>query len=180
MSENNLDEYKVEELENHIYNTPDTYVGGVDEIDEEKPIFLDGKIINSQIKYIPAILNIWNEIAVNAKDQIERMNTDIKNGKKNIIPVTEIKFEFDDKTQMWTIFNNGNGIDIADHPTEKDEDGNSMNIVMIIFSVLLSSKNYNKNEEKIVGGKNGYGAKLTNIFSSYFKVETVDHTRELK
>ena len=51
---------------------------------------------------------------------------------------------------------------------------------MIIFWKLLSSKNYNKDEEKIVGGKNGYGAKLTNIFSKYFKVETVDHIRGLK
>jgi DNA topoisomerase-2 len=181
MSENTgLESYKVEELENHIYNTPDTYVGGVDEIEESLSIKQEDKIINKTIKYIPAVINIWNEIAVNAKDQIERLNTDLNKGVKNIIPVSEIKFTFDDSTQMWTISNNGNGIDVANHPTEKDENGNPMNIVMIIFSVLLSSKNYNKDEEKIVGGKNGYGAKLTNIFSDYFKVETVDHTRGLK
>ena len=138
---------------NHIYNTPDTYVGGVEEIEELLSIKEDDKIINKTIKYIPAVINIWNEIAVNAKDQIERLNTDISKGLKNIIPVTEIKFTFDEETQMWTIYNNGNGIDVADHPTEKDENGNPMNIVMIIFSVLLSSKNYDKNEEKIVGGK---------------------------
>jgi len=179
-----LEDYKIEELENHIYNTPDTYVGGVDEIEEILPVYENEEIINKTIKYIPAILNIWNEITVNAKDQIERLNTDIKksnvNSKKNIIPVTDIKFEFNEDNQMWSIYNNGNGIDVANHPTEKDENGNPMNIVMIIFSVLLSSKNYNKNEEKIVGGKNGYGAKLTNIFSTYFKVETVDHIRGLK
>ena len=45
---------------------------------------------------------------------------------------------------MWSIYNNGNGIDVANHPTEKDDDGNPMNIVMIIFWKLLSSKNYNK------------------------------------
>ena len=50
---------------------------------------------------------------------------------------------------------------------------------MILFD-LLTSKNYNENEKKIVGGKNGYGAKLTNIFSSYFRVETVDSVRGLK
>ena len=179
-SEVDLEEYKVEEHQNHIYNTPDTYVGGVDVIEEILPVFINDKIINNNIKYIPAVLNIWNEIAVNAKDQIERLISDIKKGKKNIIPVTEIKFEFDEDTQMWSIYNNGNGIDVANHPTEKDNDGNPMNIVMIIFWKLLSSKNYNKNEDKIVGGKNGYGAKLTNIFSTYFKVETVDHTRGLK
>ena len=35
-------------------------------------------------------------------------------------------------------------------------------------------------KKKIVGGKNGYGAKLTNIFSTYFKLETVDRERQLK
>ena len=175
-----LEEYKVEEHQNHIYNTPDTYVGGVDTIEEILPIFINDKIENKSVKYIPAVLNIWNEIAVNAKDQIERLNCDIKKGKKKIIPVTDIKFEYDEETQIWSIYNNGNGIDIANHPTEKDDDGNPLNIVMIIFWKLLSSKNYNKDEEKIVGGKNGYGAKLTNIFSKYFKVETVDHIRGLK
>ena len=33
------------------------------------------------------------------------------------------------------------------------------------------------NEKKVTGGKNGYGAKLTNIFSKEFEVETVDLMR---
>ena len=49
----------------------------------------------------------------------------------------------------------------------------------MIFGELLTSGNYNMNEEKITGGKNGFGAKLTNIYSKYFKVETVDHRRKL-
>ena len=39
---------------------------------------------------------------------------------------------------------------------------------------LLTSSNYNDNQKKVTGGRNGYGAKLTNIFSSEFIVETVD------
>ena len=50
----------------------------------------------------------------------------------------------------------------------------------MIFGHLLTSTNYEKDEKKIVGGKNGYGAKLTNIFSTIFKLETVDHKRKLK
>ena len=50
----------------------------------------------------------------------------------------------------------------------------------MIFGELLTSGNYNKSEKKITGGKNGYGAKLTNIFSTYFRVETIDHHRKLK
>ena len=50
----------------------------------------------------------------------------------------------------------------------------------MIFGELLTSGNYNKAEKKITGGKNGYGAKLTNIFSTFFRVETIDRHRKLK
>ena len=45
---------------------------------------------------------------------------------------------------------------------------------------MLTSSNYNKDEEKTVGGKNGYGAKLANIFSKKFTVETVDSINKKK
>jgi DNA gyrase/topoisomerase IV subunit B len=38
----------------------------------------------------------------------------------------------------------------------------------------LTSSNYDDKEEKITGGRNGYGAKLCNIFSTMFTVETAD------
>ena len=34
------DKYKKEELQNHIYNTPDTYVGGCDLIIENLPLII--------------------------------------------------------------------------------------------------------------------------------------------
>ena len=45
------------------------------------------------------------------------------------------------------------------------KNGDKIWIPALIFSELLTSINYDKDEKKIVGGKNGYGAKLTNIFS---------------
>ena len=42
----------------------------------------------------------------------------------------------------------------------------------LIFGHLLTSSNYNDQEKKVVGGRNGYGAKLCNIFSTEFIVET--------
>ena len=55
-----------------------------------------------------------------------------------------------------------------------------MYVPELIFGNLLTSSNYDKNEEKITGGKNGYGAKLANIFSKTFQIETVDAERKLK
>jgi len=42
---------------------------------------------------------------------------------------------------------------------------------------LLTSSNYNDDKKKVTGGRNGYGAKLANIFSSEFIVETADGAR---
>ena len=50
----------------------------------------------------------------------------------------------------------------------------------MIFAHLRTGTNYDKEEKRIVGGKNGFGAKLIFIWSTYGRLETVDHTRKLK
>jgi len=42
----------------------------------------------------------------------------------------------------------------------------------LVFGHLLTSDNYDDTEKKITGGRNGFGAKLTNVFSQRFQVET--------
>lgn len=44
----------------------------------------------------------------------------------------------------------------------------------MIFGHLLTGSNYNDDEKKVVGGRNGYGAKLANIFSHKFVLECGD------
>lgn len=48
----------------------------------------------------------------------------------------------------------------------------NMYVPELIFGTLLTSSNYNDDEKKVTGGRNGYGAKLCNIFSKKFIVET--------
>ena len=67
--------------------------------------------------------------------------------------------------------NDGEGIDIEMHPEHK------IYVPELIFGNLLTSANYEK-KNKTTGGKNGYGAKLTNIFSKEFIIETVDSSRK--
>ena len=172
--------YKKEELQTHIYNTPDTYVGGCDLICEKLFIYdpKTDKIVEKEIEYIPALFNIYNEILVNGKDQSTRLDGLFKKD-KSVNVVTEIKVEINPEKGEISIMNNGDGIDIAEHPKEK-KNGKPIYIPQLIFGELLTSTNYNKDEKKVVGGKNGYGAKLTNIFSKSFKLETVDHKRKKK
>ena len=81
-----------------------------------------------------------------------------------------LKVTIDKVTGVITILNDGNGIDIRKHGSY----GNLW-VPELIFGELLTSTNYDKGEEKIWGGKNGYGSKLANIFSKEFIIETVDH-----
>lgn len=50
----------------------------------------------------------------------------------------------------------------------------------MIFGHLLTSSNYDDDQEKVTGGRNGYGAKLCNIFSTEFVLETADSKSKKK
>ena len=82
-------------------------------------------------------------------------------------PVTKIDVSIDTETTEICVRNNGEGIDIAMHPEH------NVYTVELIFGHLLTSTNYHKGE-KLTGGKNGFGAKLANVFAKRFEVETVD------
>ena len=174
------EKYKKENLQNHIYNTPDTYVGGCDLISEQLPLFnpSNEKIESKDVEFIPALYNTYNEILVNAKDQVTRLQG-LHEKDKSVNLVSEIKVDINKEKGEISIMNNGDGIDVAEHPKEK-KNGKPIYIPQLIFGELLTSTNYNKEEQKTVGGKNGYGAKLTNIFSKSFKIETVDRVRKKK
>ena len=55
-----------------------------------------------------------------------------------------------------------------------------MYVAEMIFGNLLTSSNYDDDEKKTTGGRNGYGAKLCNIFSTKFIIETADKNNKFK
>ncbi len=65
-----------------------------------------------------------------------------------------------------SVWNNGKGIPIQIHKEHK------IYVPEMIFGQLLTGSNYDDDAKKVTGGRNGYGAKLTNIFSRRFTVET--------
>ena len=89
-----LEEYKKRSLDEQILSEPDTFVGGTDEIEDILPLLIDNKIQVKSCKLIPAILKLVDEILVNCRDQKVRLDENIKN-EKNIIPVTDIKYNYD-------------------------------------------------------------------------------------
>jgi len=159
----------------HILDNPDTYIGSVENIDSDMWIMNDtnNKIIEKNINYIPGLFKLFDEGIVNCRDHVIRMQTKINQNIDNSIPVTYIDISIQDDGTIIMI-NDGNGIDVVQHPEYKTW------VPELIFGHLRTSTNYNKDEKKIVGGKNGFGFKLVLIWSTFGSVETVDHIRGLK
>ena len=159
----------------HIKDNPDTYIGSVELVDGDLWIINEDatKIVLKNIKYIPGLFKLFDEGIVNSSDHFKRMLQAIANKIPNSLPVTTIEITIQPDGTI-VMFNDGNGIDIAEHPEYK------IWIPELIFGHLRTSTNYDKTEKKIVGGKNGFGFKLVLIWSTYGSVETVDHVRGLK
>ena len=156
----------------HILDNPDTYIGSVENVDANMWVFDDSlqKIILKQIEYIPGLYKLFDEGIVNCRDHVIRMIQSSATDKKC---VSYIETTISEDGTI-TFENDGNGIDVAKHP-EYD-----IWIPEMIFGHLRTSTNYDKDEKKIVGGKNGFGFKLVLIWSTHGSIETVDHIRGLK
>ena len=165
---------KVQKLDHrsHILKLPDTYIGSVDKTCEEFWVYTesDNKIQKKLVNFIPGEYKIFDELIVNAFDQYVRTSIDT-NCK---FPVKSISISINKETGEITIKNDGIGISCDKHPVE------NVYVPELIFGHLLTSTNYSEDKIKHVGGKNGYGAKLTNIFSKSFYIETIDHINQKK
>ena len=174
-NQNLSDKYQQKTDKQHILDNPDTYIGSVEKVDSEVWLLNEdsSKIIEKNISYIPGLFKLFDEGIVNCRDHVVRMAQAVANGQQNALPVTNIDISIDPDGTI-TMTNDGNGIDVAEHPEYK------IWIPELIFGHLRTSTNYNKDEKKIVGGKNGFGFKLVLIWSTYGSIETVDHVRGLK
>ena len=157
----------------HILDNPDTYIGSVETVDTDLWVMNEtsDKIITKNINYVPGLFKLFDEGIVNCRDHVVRMASKVEQNVENSLPVTYIDITIQDDGSI-VMINDGNGIDVA----QKD----GVWVPELIFGHLRTSTNYNKEEKKIVGGKNGFGFKLVLIWSTYGSVETVDHIRGLK
>ena len=173
------DKYQKKTDREHVLDNPDTYIGSVEEVQLEYFIFNNqtNKIVKKPINMIPGLYKLFDEGLVNAIDQFVRMKIMAKeNPELNVRTVKNIKISISEK--VVSIWNDGDGIDIELHSEQK------MYVPELIFGHLLTSSNYADSDGngkiKHVGGKNGYGAKLINIFSQEFSLTTIDANRKKK
>jgi DNA topoisomerase-2 len=149
----------------HILLRPDTYVGSVEKQDDQMWVWNSEKseMESRYLSYVPALYKIFDEILVNAADNLQR------DSKMNTISV-----EIDKKQGRIKVWNNGKGLPIQIHKEHK------VFVPELVFGHLLTSDNYDDTEKKVTGGRNGFGAKLTNIFSTRFTVETANRGKRYK
>lgn len=155
---------KLTQLE-HILKRPDTYVGSVEKTEQKMWVY-NSELEHMEFRevtYVPGLYKIFDEILVNAADNKQR--------DKNM---DKIKVVVDAEEGFISVENNGRGIPIEIHEKE------GVYIPELIFGHLLSSSNYDDNEAKVTGGRNGFGAKLCNVFSTRFDLETVDSRQKKK
>ena len=169
-----LSTYQRKTHREHILSLPDTYVGSIETANEE--VFLhdvSGAFKPETIAVNPGFYKLIDELLVNAHDHAIRLRqkaTTVPDGTV-VDQVKKINVLCD--SHGFTIENDGEPIDVAEHPEHK------VWIPQMIFGELLTSTNYNKDEKKLVGGKNGYGVKLVNIFAKEMKVIVHDKARKL-
>lgn len=164
-------QYQKKTDKEHILDNPDTYIGSIENVEGPMYILENKKIISKNIDYNPGLFKLFDEGIVNCRDHVIRMMQK-KEEDEDVHIVNQIHIEIkDDKI---TLMNNGEGIDVEKHPTY------DIWIPEMIFGHLRTSTNYDKNQEKITGGKNGFGFKLVLIWSTYGYIETIDSKRKLK
>ena len=119
-----------------------------------------------KIKFAPAWYKIVDEIVVNAIDQW------VNYPKK----VNRINISFNKDNGVIKVLNTGPSIGIYE---TVNINGKKMYAPQLIASEFLSGDNLDDNDDsnRITGGTNGAGLKLTNAFSDYLIITTVDKNK---
>ena len=149
----------------HILLRPDTYIGSTESVTQ--PMFVYDSAMNRirqrDVTYTPGLYKIFDEIVVNAADNKQRdPNMD------------RLEVTVDANANTISVLNNGKGIPVVMHREH------NCYVPTLIFGHLLTGSNFDDDEKKTTGGRNGYGAKLANIFSTEFAVECLDSEQGLK
>lgn len=134
----------------HILKRNDMYIGSAKNMTDEEWIFDDNQIIKKEISYNPGFLRIFVEALSNVIDNVWR-------SQEESIVMDKINITIED--DMISVTNDGRGIPFTNY---KDSD---ILIPELIFGHLLTSTNYNDQEERLTSGRNGLGCKCLDFYT---------------
>lgn len=150
----------------HIYNVTDAYIGSDEQMPRtERVLNLETmKFEEEKITLPEGVENLFVEISSNAGNNVAKS---LRHG-INPGPVTILM-----NKEVISVRNGGIPIPVEIHADEH------MWVPQLIFGVLHTSSNYDKNKVRTENGRNGYGAKLVNIFSKEFMVTVGDSNNKM-
>ena len=153
------DKYKILSHVQHVLLRPQTYLGSNKLNTSVRWIFDSGsnKFIQKEISYVNSFLKIFDELVVNSVDESKRFGTKLN----------RIDINIDIISNSISVRDNG-GMPVILHKEYNQY------VAEVVYGNLMSGSNYDDDEDRVVAGTNGLGAKLTNIFSKEFKVSTCD------
>ena len=140
----------------HVLHRPGMYIGDIERITTERWVISDNVMTRKQLTFNPGLYKIFDEIFTNATDHSQRdlsmkkIEVSIHNGEITVLNDSSIPIEIHKQLGKY--------------------------VPEIIFGEFHTSSNYDDTEARTVGGLNGYGAKLTNAFSTKFTVDICDGT----
>lgn len=147
----------------HILDRPDMYIGSVEAEPRDEMLLnlADKKLFYSTITVPQAVERLFLEIISNAGDNAD-------NSRRAGVNPGSIDIVMD---RNWIKVRNG-GLAI---PVVESKSTPGKLIPDVVFGKLRSSSNYDPNVILMGAGKNGFGAKLTNVYSTEFYVTVGDN-----
>ena len=148
----------------HILQRPGMWVGSIKSEEKDAFVYNDktGKFEMKIINYIPAMLKVVDEVISNSCNEFRR---------KDNMGLTELIVKINRENGEIIVRDNG-GIPIIKHKEA------GVYVPEFIFGRLRTSSNYDDTEDRQVIGTNGVGSSLTNVFSTYFEIESADGKNE--
>lgn len=156
------DEFKVLSEREHVLKRSNMYVGSTSL--ETHEMFIDGKL--REVKYVPALAKIIDEILDNSVDEAIRTNFEYAN-----------EIDITVKNDAITISDNGRGIPQGMKDLPAPEKG-QLPIPVLAWTRTKTGSNF-EDEGRITGGMNGVGSALTNIYSTSFVGKTANGKTEI-
>jgi DNA topoisomerase-2 len=125
-------------------------------------------VLVEDVVYPDGLLRIFIEVLSNAIDNVWR-------SRDAGVSCSKILVSLDTDTGQTSVWNDGLTIPIRKHDVETE-----IYVPELVMGHLLTSSNYDDTENRKTSGRNGYGVKLTNVYSVRFDYEGYDEERGLQ
>ena len=155
------EKYKVKTEIEHVLDRPGTWIGSTQFEVMNYPLFVPSKnkiLFLPNVGYNAGLLKLIDEVLSNSVDEFRR--------KEKLFPISKISVECN--INGFVSITDDGGIPVQLHK------GANMIAPELIFGHLRTSSNYDDTQQRNGVGTNGLGAKVTNIFSKIFTVQTSD------